>query len=83
MPTGPRLYDMDVVRRYPEGSLAFQWHQVDKVYDALLSLGLHPFVELNPMPGVMASGPQTICSACEESVSISAERVPSRGGATP
>jgi xylan 1,4-beta-xylosidase len=51
---------MDVVRRRPDGTLAFQWHQVDKVYDALLSMGLQPFVELNPMPRAMASGTQTI-----------------------
>jgi len=52
--------DMAVVRRSGEGELIFQWHQVNKVYDALLELGLKPFIELNPMPGVMASGDQTI-----------------------
>jgi len=53
--------EMDVVRRDEKtGKLIFQWHQVDKVYDALLKLGIRPFVELNPMPGVMASGDQTM-----------------------
>jgi beta-xylosidase len=33
---------------------------VDKVYDALLALGLKPFVELNPMPAALASGTQTM-----------------------
>lgn len=53
--------EMDVVRRDEKtGKLIFQWHQVDKVYDALLKLGIRPFVELNPMPKVMASGTQTM-----------------------
>lgn len=52
--------DMDVVRRDAGGKLFFQWHHVDKVYDALLALGLKPFVELNPMPAALASGTQTI-----------------------
>lgn len=53
--------EMDVVRRDEKtGKLIFQWPQVDKVYDALLKIGIRPFVELNPMPTVMASGTQTI-----------------------
>lgn len=52
--------DMDVVRRDADGRLFFQWHQVDKAYDALLAIGLKPFVELNPMPAALASGTQTI-----------------------
>jgi len=53
--------EMDVVRRDKQtGKLLFQWHQVDKVYDALLKMGIRPFVELNPMPAVMASGTQTM-----------------------
>ncbi len=53
--------EMDVVRRDEKtGKLIFQWHQVDKVYDALLKMGIRPFVELNPMPKVMASGTQTM-----------------------
>jgi xylan 1,4-beta-xylosidase len=52
--------DMAVVRREPDGRLVFQWHQVNKVYDALLSMGLKPFIELNPMPLALASGDKTI-----------------------
>ncbi len=52
--------DMDVVLRRPDGTLAFQWRNVDQVYDALLALGLKPFVELNPMPTALASGTQTM-----------------------
>ncbi len=53
--------EMNVVQRNPQTKvLIFNWHQVDKVYDALLKLGIRPFVELNPMPAVMASGTQTM-----------------------
>lgn len=52
--------DMAVVRRRPDGTLVYQWHHIDKVYDALLALGLKPFVELNPMPAALASGSQTM-----------------------
>ena len=53
--------EMNVVQRNKQsGELIFNWHQVDKVYDALLKLGIRPFVELNPMPAVMASGMQTM-----------------------
>ncbi|MEO8614734.1 MAG: beta-xylosidase [Luteolibacter sp.] len=52
--------DMAVVRRRRDGSLVYQWHHIDKVYDSLLALGLKPFVELNPMPAALASGPETM-----------------------
>jgi xylan 1,4-beta-xylosidase len=50
--------DMNVVIRDANGQLRYQWHHVDKVYDSLLSIGLRPFVELNPMPSALASGTQ-------------------------
>lgn len=49
---------MDVVKRNPDSTLTFQWHQVDQVYDLLLEMGIRPFVELNPMPTALASGTQ-------------------------
>jgi len=52
--------DMAVVVRNKDNSLTFQWHQVDKVYDALLKMGIRPFVEINPMPRALASGTQTM-----------------------
>jgi len=52
--------DMAVVRRRRDGSLVYQWHHIDKIYDSLLALGLKPFVELNPMPAALASGSQTM-----------------------
>jgi len=54
--------DMAVVVRNKDNSLTFQWHQVDKVYDALLKMGIRPFVEINPMPTALASGTQTMFS---------------------
>lgn len=52
--------DMAVVRRLADGTIVYQWHHLDKVYDALLALGLKPFVELNPMPAALASGDQVM-----------------------
>jgi len=53
--------EMNVVQRDQKTNQSiFNWHEVDKVYDALLKLGIRPFVELNPMPAVMASGTQTM-----------------------
>jgi xylan 1,4-beta-xylosidase len=52
---------LNVVNRDPKtGRLFFQWHETDQIYDALLKLGIRPFVELNPMPQVLASGTQTM-----------------------
>jgi len=48
--------DMRVVTRSTNGSINYNWHQIDQVYDALLKIGLRPFVELNPMPTALASG---------------------------
>src|SRR4028119_553704 len=50
--------DMGVVTRDAEGRLHFRWHHIDKVYDALLQLGMRPFVELNAGPAALASGSQ-------------------------
>ncbi len=52
--------DMAVVRDDGHGGVVYQWHHVDQVYDALLAIGLKPFVELNPMPTLLASGTQTM-----------------------
>ena len=52
--------EMRVVVRNPDNTISYQWHEVDNVYDALLRLGLRPFVELNPMPAALASGPKTM-----------------------
>ena len=52
--------DMAVVARRKDGSLAFRWEQVDRVFDALQGLGLRPFVELSSMPVALASGATTM-----------------------
>ena len=52
--------DMDVVYLRENGSYGYHWHHIDKVFDYLLSIGMKPFIELNPMPGLMASGEQTM-----------------------
>ena len=51
--------DMAVVVRTPDGKVHYQWHQLDKVFDALRGMGLRPFVELGPMPAALASGTKT------------------------
>lgn len=53
--------EMEVVRRLPDGSIAYQWHHMDKLCDNLLSVGLKPFFELNSMPEELASGDTTSC----------------------
>jgi xylan 1,4-beta-xylosidase len=52
--------DMGVAVRRENGALTFRWAQVDKIFDALLQLGLRPHVELSSMPEALASGSTTI-----------------------
>ena len=52
--------EMAIVARRKDGSLAFRWDQVDKALDALLQIGLRPFVNLSPMPVALASGVTTV-----------------------
>lgn len=51
---------MAVAQRMQNGTIAYQWHHVDKITDNLLSVGLKPFFELNDMPDEMASGNSSI-----------------------
>jgi len=51
---------LQVARRDREGALVYNWQLVDKVYDAVLAMGLRPFVELGFMPSALASGDQTV-----------------------
>jgi xylan 1,4-beta-xylosidase len=51
---------LQAVSRDRRGHLVYNWQLVDGVYDALLALGLRPFVELGFMPPALASGAQTI-----------------------
>jgi xylan 1,4-beta-xylosidase len=52
--------EMAVVARRKDGTLAFRWAQVDKIFDALLQIGIRPHVELSTMPVALASGTTTI-----------------------
>jgi xylan 1,4-beta-xylosidase len=51
---------LQAIRRDRSGALVYNWQLVDKVYDALLDIGLRPFVELAYMPTALASGDQTV-----------------------
>ena len=52
--------DMDVYREDADGNPVYQWHHVDKILDATKKLGFKHILELNPMPGALASGDQTM-----------------------
>jgi xylan 1,4-beta-xylosidase len=52
--------DMSVLTASEQGQLEYSFHNVDLIYDFLLSIGMKPFVELSFMPTVLASGKQTI-----------------------
>ena len=52
--------DMNVYKEDAKGNPIYQWHQVDKILDSTLKLGLRHIIELNPMPAALASGSQTI-----------------------
>ncbi|HUY99163.1 MAG TPA: hypothetical protein VMU89_02340, partial [Thermomicrobiaceae bacterium] len=51
---------LQAVRRTRQGELVYNWQLVDDVQDALLELGLRPFVELAFMPSALASGDRTV-----------------------
>ncbi len=52
--------DMGVFTRDREGRISYNWQYVDSVYDAILDIGLKPFVEISFMPGDLASGDKTV-----------------------
>jgi len=52
--------EMKVVRRRVDGSLAFDWTNVDAFIDRLKAAGLRPFVEFGYMPEPLASGKETV-----------------------
>ncbi len=52
--------DMNVVYTKENGEIGYHWHHIDEIYDFLLSIGMKPFVELNPMPEALASGDATM-----------------------
>ena len=44
----------------PRGATVFSFHNADVIYDALLDMGVRPFVELSFMPTSIASGERTV-----------------------
>jgi xylan 1,4-beta-xylosidase len=42
------------------GQLIYSFHNIDVIFDYLLSIGMRPFVELSFMPTALASGHQTV-----------------------
>ena len=54
--------EMKVVARRPDGSLRFDWTNVDRFIGQLRKAKLRPFFELGFMPEPLASGRQTIFS---------------------
>jgi xylan 1,4-beta-xylosidase len=51
---------MQVYKIDKEGKQVYNWQDIDKLYDYLLSIHIRPFVELGFMPTDMASGTKTV-----------------------
>lgn len=52
--------DMGVVRLDERGIIRYDWQYIDLLFDAMLDIGIRPFVELGFMPSALASGTETI-----------------------
>ena len=52
--------EMHIVTRRADGSLAFDWTNVDRFIDQLAAVKIRPFVECGFMPLALASGTKTI-----------------------
>lgn len=52
--------EMKIVTRHQDGSLSFDWSNVDRFIDQLKAVKLRPFVECGFIPEALASGTQTI-----------------------
>jgi xylan 1,4-beta-xylosidase len=46
--------------RKVDGKTVYDWTKIDQLYDAMLHMGIKPFVELGFTPQAMATSPQTI-----------------------
>jgi xylan 1,4-beta-xylosidase len=51
--------DLGTVKRV-DGKIVYDWTRIDQLYDALLGMGIKPFVELGFTPDAMKSSNQTI-----------------------
>lgn len=52
--------DMGVYHTGRDGKPIYNWQYIDALFDAMLDVGIRPFVELGFMPSGLASGSQTI-----------------------
>ena len=52
--------ELGVYSEDKQGRPVYNFQYIDAIYDAILSAGMHPFVELGFMPQKLASGEQTI-----------------------
>ena len=52
--------DVAICYELPEGKRGYNFLQMDAIYDALLEVGVRPFVELSFMPKLLASGEDTV-----------------------
>src|ERR1044071_150404 len=52
--------DMGVYAETKDGKPRHNWQYIDELYDALLAIGVRPFVELSFTPAVLSSGNKTI-----------------------
>lgn len=52
--------DMAVYHEDRNGNVSYNWQYVDLLFDAMLKIGIKPFVELSFMPASLASGKETV-----------------------
>jgi xylan 1,4-beta-xylosidase len=52
--------EMGVYREDKQGRSIYNFQYIDSLYDAILSIGMKPFVELSFMPSALASGDKTV-----------------------
>lgn len=52
--------DLGTVKRDANGRIVYDWTRIDRLYDALLAMGIRPFVELGFTPAAMKTSDQTI-----------------------
>jgi xylan 1,4-beta-xylosidase len=51
--------EMGVYSETRDGQPRYNWQYIDQVYDAMLAIGVRPFVEISFMPAALASGTRT------------------------
>lgn len=54
------FHDVLETVRVEDGQITYDWTGIDQLYDALLAIGIRPFVELSFTPEAMATSPQTV-----------------------